>query len=91
MGQCQNGICSAVHKIPDIKQMENETVIQYFSKALKTMEEVLPQETRDALHIHKRTHVAAGTLNHVSILLITAGLIPIIRMEILKRDNLTLA
>ena len=30
---------SVVHKIPDIKQLENETVIQYFSKALKTMEE----------------------------------------------------
>ena len=38
-----------------------------------------------------RTHVAARTLNQVSILLIRAGLKPSIRMEILKRDNLTLA
>ena len=28
-----------VHKITDIKLLENKTVIQYFSKALKTMEE----------------------------------------------------
>ena len=53
--------------------------------------QVLPQNTKDALNIHMRTHVAAQTLNQVSILLITAGLKPILRMEILKRDNLTLA
>ena len=34
-----SSVTSVVHKIPDIKQMENETVIQYFLKALKTMEE----------------------------------------------------
>ena len=38
-----------------------------------------------------RTHVAAQTLNQVSILLITAGLKPALRMEILKRDNMPLA
>ena len=32
-------VSSVFQKIPDIKQLENETVIQYFSKALKTMEE----------------------------------------------------
>ena len=32
-------VTSVVHKIPDIKQLEGESVIQYFSKALKTMEE----------------------------------------------------
>ena len=37
-----------------------------------------------------RTHVRAATLNQVSNLLITAGLKPSLRMEILKRDNLTL-
>jgi hypothetical protein len=110
-------VTSVVHKIPDIKQQENETVIQYFSKALKTMEEfkakirqmelvipdfllpvgqveafqALPQNTKDALNIHMRTHVAAQTLNQVSVLLITAGLKPSLRMEILKRENLNLA
>ena len=100
----------------DIKQLEGETVIQYFSKALKTVEEfktkvrqmelvippfllpaaqleqfnALPQATKDALNIHMRTHVAAATLNQVSILLITAGLKPSLRMEILKRENQTL-
>ena len=34
-----NSITSVVQKIPGIKQMEKETVIQYFSKAIKTMEE----------------------------------------------------
>ena len=38
-----------------------------------------------------RTHVTAQTLNQVSILLITAGLKPSLGIEILKRDNLTLA
>ena len=106
-----------MHKIPDIKQLENETVIQYFSKALKTMEEfkakiramplvipdfllpagqldafvALPQQTKDALNIHMRTHVAAQTLNQVASLLITAGLKPQLRMEILKRNDLSLA
>ena len=51
----------------------------------------LPQGTKDALNIHMRTHVRAATLNQVSILLITAGLKPNLRMEILKRENLTLA
>ena len=32
-----------------------------------------------------RTHVAAQTLNQVSVLLITAGLKPSLRMEILKK------
>ena len=32
-------VTSVVHKIPEIKQLEGESVIQYFSKALKTMEE----------------------------------------------------
>ena len=97
-------VTSVVHKIPEIKQLEGETVIQYFSKALKTMEEfktkvramelvipafllpaaqleqfnALPQATKDA------------TLNHVSVLLITAGLKPSLRVEILKRENQTL-
>ena len=50
----------------------------------------LPQATKDALNIHMRTHIAAATLNQVSILLITAGLKTSLRMEILKRENLTL-
>ena len=109
-------VTSVVHKIPEIKQQEGESVIQYFSKALKTMEEfkskimqmelvvppfllpvaeleqfnALPQGTKDALNIHMRTHVRAATLNQVSNLLITAGLKPSLRMEILKRENLTL-
>ena len=109
-------VTSVVHKIPEIKQLEGESVIQYFSKALKTMEEfkakirqmelvvppfllpvaeleqfnALPQATKDALNIHMRTHVAAATMNLVSNLLITAGLKPSLRMEILKRENLTL-
>ena len=37
-----------------------------------------------------RTNVAAATLNQLSNLLITAGLKPSLRMEILKRENLTL-
>ena len=51
----------------------------------------LPQATKDALNIHMRTYVAAQTLNQVSCLLITAGLKPSLRMEILKRENLSLA
>ena len=50
----------------------------------------LPQATKDALNIHMRTHMAAATLNQVSILLITAGLKPSLRMKILKRENQTL-
>ena len=38
-----------------------------------------------------RTHVAAKALNQVSILLFTAGLKLTLRMEILQRENLTLA
>ena len=53
--------------------------------------QALPQQTKDALNIHMRTHVASQTLNQVSILLITAGLKPSLRMEILKRENLNLA
>ena len=85
-------------------------MIQYFSKAIKIMEEfktkiramplvipdfllpvgqieafqALPQATKEALNIHITTHVAALTLNQVSTLLITAGLKPSLRMEILK-------
>ena len=102
-------VTSVVQKISDIKQMENVTVIQYLSKALKTMEKfkkkvramalnipdfLLPPDekaTRDASNIHMRTHVAAQTINQVSCLLITAGLKPNLRMEVLKRDDLTLA
>ena len=51
----------------------------------------LPQATRDALNIFMWTHVAVQTLNQVACLLITAGLKPKLRMEILKKDSLTLA
>ena len=37
-------VTSVVHKIPDIKQQESETVIQYFSKALKTMDSRLKSD-----------------------------------------------
>ena len=51
----------------------------------------LPQATKDALNIHIRTLAAAQTLNQVACILITAGLKPNLRMEILKRENSTLA
>ena len=31
---------SIIHQIPDVKQLENKTVVQYFSKSLKIMGEL---------------------------------------------------
>ena len=73
-----------------IRQME--LVVPPFLLPVAELEQfnALPQATKDALNIHMRTHVAAATMNLVSNLLITAGLKPSLRMEILKRENLTL-
>ena len=44
----------------------------------------LPQAKPDALNFYMHAHVAAQSLNQVSCLLITAGLKPSLRIEILK-------
>ena len=74
-----------------IRQMELVIPAFLLPEAELIQFNALPQATKDALNIHMRTHVAAATLNQVSILLITAGLKPNLRVEILKRDNQTLA
>ena len=110
---------SIVHKIPDIKQGDNETVVQYFNKALKTVNELkskinsanfvtppfvlvdgqagyngladynaLPAATKAALALHYKQDTANQTLNNVAVVLITAGLKPDLKAEVLKRDNL---
>ena len=107
---------SMVQKIPEIKQAQDETVVQYFSKALKIMNDLkseinpmeldipdvmlpinqvgafvaLPQATKTAINTHMRNHVTTQVLNKVSALILTAGLRPEIRVEVLKQDNLTL-
>ena len=107
---------SMVQKIPEIKQAQDETVVQYFSKALKIMNDLkseinpmeldipevmlpinqvgafaaLPQATKTAINTHMRNHVTTQVLNKVSALILTAGLRPEFRVEVLKQDNLTL-
>ena len=105
-----------VSQIPEIKQKQEESVVQYFTKALKTIkgfedsikpmefmipdfllppEQVqiyvaLPQVTRMAMNTHMRKHVSKQTIDKISAMLITSGLKPEIRIEILKNGNLTL-
>ena len=110
---------SIVNKIPTIKQNDQESVVQYFSRAVKIMEEfktkidptrfvtpalvlvdgqpgfagqedfnALPAAFKTALDLHIRRHTTEQTLNNVGVILMTAGLKPELKSEILKRDNL---
>ena len=107
---------SVVFKIADIKQAENESVLDYFSRGIDTIKDlkskidptlfVLPdvtltpaqalnlaeltEATRAALETHLRTQVAKATLENVSCILITAGLRPEFRTEVLKRNLITI-
>ena len=50
----------------------------------------LPQATKTAINTHMRNHVTTQVFNKVSALILTGGLRPEFRVEVLKQDNLTL-
>ena len=107
---------SVVFKIADIKQAENESVLDYFSRGIDTIKDLkskidptrftladinltaaqalnlaeLTAETRAAFEAHLRTQVTKATLENVSSILITAGLRPEYRTDVLKRNLITI-
>jgi hypothetical protein len=107
---------SVVFKIADIKQGENESVLDYFSRGIDTIKDLkskidptrftladvnltaaqalnlaeLTAETRAAFEAHLRTQVTKATLENVSSILITAGLRPEYRTDVLKRNLITI-
>ena len=107
---------SVVFKIADIKQAENESVLDYFSRGIDTIKDLkskidptrftladinltaaqalnlaeLIAETRAAFEAHLRTQVTKATLENVSSILITAGLRPEYRTDVLKRNLITI-
>ena len=107
---------SVVFKIADIKQAENESVLDYFSRGIDTIKDLkakidparftladvnltaaqalnlaeLTAETRAAFETHLRTQVTKATLENVSSILITAGLRPEYRTDVLKRNLITI-
>ena len=107
---------SVVFKIADIKQADNESVLDYFSRGIDTIKDLkskidptrftladinltaaqalnlaeLTAETRAAFEAHLRTQVTKATLENVSSILITAGLKPEYRTDVLKRNLITI-
>jgi hypothetical protein len=107
---------SVVFKIADIKQAENESVLDYFSRGIDTIKDLkskidptrftladinltaeqalnlaeLTADTRAAFEAHLRTQVTKATLENVSSILITAGLRPEYRTDVLKRNLITI-
>ena len=103
---------SVVFKIADIKQAENESVLDYFSRGIDTIKDLkakidptrftladvnltaaqalnlaeLTEETRAAFENHLRVQVTKATIENVSSILITAGLRPEYRTDVLKRN-----
>ena len=107
---------SVVFKIADIKQAENESVLDYFSRGIDTIKDLkakidptrftladvnltaaqalnlaeLTEETRAAFENHLRVQVTKATIENVSSILITAGLRPEYRTDVLKRNLITI-
>ena len=107
---------SVVFKIADIKQAENESVLDYFSRGIDTIKDLkakidptrfaladvnltaaqalnlaeLTAETRAAFENHLRVQVTKATIENVSSILITAGLRPEYRTDVLKRNLITI-
>ena len=106
---------SIVQQIPEIKQLQEETMVQYFSNALRIMAVLSSKKTNGIGHsrLHTSTQlgqiicgITSGNKNstkhaneeshditgikHVFTLIITAGLKPDIRIEVLKQENMTL-